>query len=102
MLCTVNNMEELETKLRKEISDIKFVFSLMRKHDTASVPTNERNKITDIDIVILCECNEMRLLELLKMNEACTRQQMLITNPSNINLFVLLHYFLQSPKYAML
>ena len=95
-------MEELETKLRKEISDIKFVFSLMRKHDTASVPTNERNKITDIDIVILCECNEMRLLELLKMNEACTRQQMLTTTPSSRLIYLSLPYFLQSPKYAML
>ena len=52
-------------KIEKEISDIKFVLSLMIKHGSTSVPTDERNKITDNDILILCGYSEAVLLELL-------------------------------------
>ena len=81
-------MEQLETKLLKEISDIKFALSLMMKHDTTSVPTDERNKITDI--------------ELLRMKEACTRQPLLPITPSSKLIYVSLHYSHHSPKYVML
>ena len=52
-------------KIEKEISDIKFLLSLMIKHGSTSVPTDERNKITDNDILILCRYSEALLLELL-------------------------------------
>ena len=68
LLCTANYLEQLETnyvKIRKEICDIDFVLSLMIKHGSTSVPTDERNNITDIDILILCEYNKELLQDLL-------------------------------------
>ena len=52
-------------KIEKEISDIKFVLSLMMKHDSTSVPIDERKRIFDIDILVLCEYSKEMLLELL-------------------------------------
>ena len=68
MLCTANMLELLESnsaKIRKEISDIEFVLSLMTEHDTTSVPTDERNKIADVDILIFCEYSKELLWDLL-------------------------------------
>ena len=56
---------KLEKEIEKEISDIKFVLSLMIKHDSTSVPTDERKKMTDVDILLLCKYNKAKLLELL-------------------------------------
>ena len=53
------------TKILKEISDIKFVLSLMMKHGSTSVPTDELKKISDFNILLLCEYNKEFLLGLL-------------------------------------
>ena len=52
-------------QIEKEISDIKYVLSLMVKHGSTSVPTDERNKIADIDILLLCNFSKAMLVELL-------------------------------------
>ena len=50
-------------EIEKEISDIKFVLSLMIKNGNTSVPSDERNKITDVNILLLCEYGKASLLE---------------------------------------
>ena len=83
-------------KIEKEISDIKFALSLMIKHGSTSVPTDERNKITDNDILILCEYSKALLLELLFENEKtliALRQSKLTTTSLGKFISVLLHIF---------
>ena len=83
-------------EIEKEISDIKFVLSLMLNHGSTSVPTDERNKITDINILILCEYSKALLLELLFENEKtliALRQSKLTTTSLGKFISVLLHIF---------
>ena len=91
MLCTANSLEQLETnsaKIEKEISDIKFVLSLMIKHDSTSVPIEERLEITDVDILLWCEYSQELLSELLLEKEEAWKQAKIEKEISDIK-FVL-------------
>ena len=68
----VNPMDQLETrrvKVEKEISDIKFVLSLMMKNKATTVPKDELDNITDVDILLLCEFDKASLLMKLERKE---------------------------------
>jgi hypothetical protein len=61
----VNPKDQLETrrvKVEKKISDIEFVLSLMMKHKATTVPKDELDNITDVDILLLCEFDKASLL----------------------------------------
>jgi hypothetical protein len=58
-------LDQLDTrrvKAEKRISDIELVLSLMMKHKATTVPKNEIDNITDVDIILLCKFNEASLL----------------------------------------
>ena len=104
ILCTDDSLEQLETKLRKVISNIQYVWSLMMRHKTTTVPDVEVDQITDLDTFSFCELNKTSLLKLLEKawTFIFSRQAMLTTTPSSKLIYLSLPYFLQSPKYAML
>ena len=68
----VNSLDQLQrekNEVRKEISEIKFVLFLMMKHKTTYVSKEELDKITDVEILLLCKFNEASLLIKLERKE---------------------------------
>ena len=64
----------------------------MLKHGTTSVPTDERIKITDADILILCEYSKEVLLELYidkekRLTSALLQEQLATTSSGKFSLF---------------
>ena len=107
ILCTDDSLEQLETKLLKDISNIQYVLLLMIKHKTTKVPDVEVDQITDAGIFSLCQLNETSLAKLLFEKETAwtfiiSRKAMLTTTPSSRLIYISLHYSRQSPKYALL
>ena len=65
MLCRADSLEHMQetnsAKLRKDISNIQYVFSLMMKHKSTKVPDDEVHQIRDVDIFSFCELNKKLL-----------------------------------------